>query len=580
MKRMLIGLACVAALLCVALTASAEPAITRNGYTAYLGENNHLYLQDPTGKTQVLEKPIADVVELSDTLLYCISQEGQLISISLDGTQSSYLTNTMPTQEQLDEIMSAPLFTLDGTTLTVANGSTVDTALSTTAIAACTNGETLFWMESGIAGATTLKFLQLNVPGAAAQVIGDGVTSPLSMIATDDTLTMVAADHTVTVVTLLDRNRQTYPATSQLTTHAVSVGGQLIRYDKDVTTGQYTTEANIQTLSLLTPATTAPTYVASSVATNAPTTKPQATTTVRPTTTTKPSTSSSSSSSSDTLRKGDKGSDVRKMQKRLAELGYPVGVVDGVWGDDTQLAVNLFQCAIGYTERDYATSSMLNKLYSKKAPVYDPYAPLKKGDKGTDVLIMQTTLAIMGYNPGKLDGVYGANTVEAVKAFQKVAGLKVTGEADAATLKVLYSLDCPLNPDVYPTATPTPAPTDKPTDKPTTAPTDKPTNTPTTEPTKTKITKVTIVDSDTKKPLTKEPKPGDELTVLVEPEGATFTCEWHYENETEVIGRDVTFTVRTKDLGKKIVCTVTGTGNYTGEITTKDAVEATSTNLQ
>ena len=62
MKRMLIGLACVAALLCVALTASAEPAITRNGYTAYLGENNHLYLQDPTGKTQVLENPIADVV--------------------------------------------------------------------------------------------------------------------------------------------------------------------------------------------------------------------------------------------------------------------------------------------------------------------------------------------------------------------------------------------------------------------------------------------------------------------------------------------------------------------------------------
>lgn len=571
MKRMLIGLVCVMALMCLALTASAEPAITRNGYTAYLGANNHLYLVDPTGNAQVLEKPIADVVELTDKLLYCISDQGQLISISLDGTQSSYLTNTQPTQEQLQAIMTAPLYTLEGTTLTIPGSSNLGTALSTTAIVACTNGDTLYWIESGVAGATTLKALQLGVENAVTQVIGEGVTSPLSMIATDDTLTMVAADHTVTVVTLLNRNRQTYPATSQLTTHAVVIGGQLVRYDKDLTTGKFTTEENIQALAQLN-ALNAPTYVPVT-ATVTPTVQATATTTPKPTATKRPSTSSSSSSSSssDTLSKGDKGSEVRKMQKRLAELGYPVGVIDGVWGDDTQLAVNLFQCAIGYTERNYATSSMLKKLYAKNAPVYDPCAPLKKGDKGTDVLIMQTTLALMGYDPGKLDGVYGTNTIAAVKRFQEVAGLSVTGEADANTLKLLYSADCPLNPDVYPTATP--APTDTPTDAPTEAPT--------TEPAKTKITKATIVDKYTKKPLSGAAKIGDELTVAVDPEGATFSVIWHYEKDEEnILSEQLTYTVSKRDSGKKIVCTVTGTGNYTGTIVCDDSIEATTSDLQ
>ncbi len=73
---------------------------------------------------------------------------------------------------------------------------------------------------------------------------------------------------------------------------------------------------------------------------------------------------------------------MRKLQNRLSKLGYPVGKVDGVWGDDTQFAVNLFQSAIGYTEHRYASAAMQEKLYSKKAPVYDPYMPLKEGKRG------------------------------------------------------------------------------------------------------------------------------------------------------------------------------------------------------
>ena len=101
---------------------------------------------------------------------------------------------------------------------------------------------------------------------------------------------------------------------------------------------------------------------------------------------------------------------------------------------------------------------MQEKLYSRKAPEYDPYAPLREGDKGADVRLMQTFLFDLGYTLGDkgIDGVYGKATKAAVERFQFVAGLEVTGEADADTLKRLYDVEDPV-PNV--TATPTPAPT-------------------------------------------------------------------------------------------------------------------------
>lgn len=182
---------------------------------------------------------------------------------------------------------------------------------------------------------------------------------------------------------------------------------------------------------------------------------------------------------------------MRKLQNRLSKLGYPVGKVDGVWGDDTQFAVNLFQSAIGYTEHRYASAAMQEKLYSKKAPVYDPYMPLKEGKRGTPVKLMQQRLFDLGYFTSndvekEVDGVYGKRTTEAIKLFQTVCGYeekKITGVADADTLMLLFDEKAPVNPgNVPPTPTSpvvivTPTPTNVPTATP--APTNAPTATPT-----------------------------------------------------------------------------------------------------
>lgn len=61
----------------------------------------------------------------------------------------------------------------------------------------------------------------------------------------------------------------------------------------------------------------------------------------------------------------------------------------------------------------------------------------KYGSRGEEVRQIQTKLRDLGYNPGTIDGIYGKNTQNAVKAFQRDQGLTVDGIAGSRTLKAL-----------------------------------------------------------------------------------------------------------------------------------------------
>lgn len=58
--------------------------------------------------------------------------------------------------------------------------------------------------------------------------------------------------------------------------------------------------------------------------------------------------------------------------------------------------------------------------------VYD-MKTLRKGSTGTQVQVLQWLLNAKGYDCGKADGIFGAKTLAAVKAFQKANGLDVDG---------------------------------------------------------------------------------------------------------------------------------------------------------
>ena len=58
--------------------------------------------------------------------------------------------------------------------------------------------------------------------------------------------------------------------------------------------------------------------------------------------------------------------------------------------------------------------------------VYD-MKTLRKGSQGMQVMVLQYILNAKGYEAGKEDGIFGNNTLAAVKAFQKAYGLSVDG---------------------------------------------------------------------------------------------------------------------------------------------------------
>ncbi len=61
----------------------------------------------------------------------------------------------------------------------------------------------------------------------------------------------------------------------------------------------------------------------------------------------------------------------------------------------------------------------------------------QKGSTGSTVTTIQQKLSRWGYYSGKVDGVYGSKTVEAVKYFQRKNGLAVDGKCGPKTLAAL-----------------------------------------------------------------------------------------------------------------------------------------------
>lgn len=58
---------------------------------------------------------------------------------------------------------------------------------------------------------------------------------------------------------------------------------------------------------------------------------------------------------------------------------------------------------------------------------------LRNGSKGTQVKVLQWLLNLNGYDAGKVDGIFGSNTLKALKAYQKAKGLEADGVAGKKT---------------------------------------------------------------------------------------------------------------------------------------------------
>ena len=139
-----------------------------------------------------------------------------------------------------------------------------------------------------------------------------------------------------------------------------------------------------------------------------------------------------------TLREGDSGDAVKKLQQQLKTLGYYSGSVDGKYGSGTTQAVMTFQKMNDLRVDGVAGPATQRALYGTSTSI--SYATLREGDTGSAVTNLQYTLYELGYYDADVDGVYGATTKDAVRAFQMQNSITpVDGIAGNKTLQKLYS---------------------------------------------------------------------------------------------------------------------------------------------
>lgn len=172
---------------------------------------------------------------------------------------------------------------------------------------------------------------------------------------------------------------------------------------------------------------------------------------------------------STTLYNGCRGEEVRELQQALIDMGYLKGTADGIFGNNTERAVRGFQKAnklsvdglAGKTTRQL----ILSKAQAKSAPaastpapaasqsatsssssgnqttssLFGTYETIRAGNRGDRVKTLQQSLITLGYLSGKADGVFGNQTKNAVKAFQRKNRLTADGVAGKITLTAIVS---------------------------------------------------------------------------------------------------------------------------------------------
>lgn len=146
------------------------------------------------------------------------------------------------------------------------------------------------------------------------------------------------------------------------------------------------------------------------------------------------------------VKSGMRGDDVRKVQELLLEKGYFSGKVDGICGKETVDAIRHFQKDKGLKVDGICGPQTMKCLQGKaEAKEGTESVPagiaVKLGTRGKDVEHVQELLIEKGFLSGSVDGICGPVTVNAIKRFQRKAGLAVDGVCGPITYAALQEAE-------------------------------------------------------------------------------------------------------------------------------------------
>lgn len=141
-------------------------------------------------------------------------------------------------------------------------------------------------------------------------------------------------------------------------------------------------------------------------------------------------------------RRGDEGEPVRDIQDRLAALDFDSTADDkGTFAGGTEAAVREFQTARGLAADGIVGPDTWRSLvaagYSLGDRLLYHRVPMMRGD---DVADLQRRLNSLGFDSGKVDGIFGPDTLDAVLDFQSNRRMPedgIAGTAVATDLKLM-----------------------------------------------------------------------------------------------------------------------------------------------
>ena len=133
------------------------------------------------------------------------------------------------------------------------------------------------------------------------------------------------------------------------------------------------------------------------------------------------------------------------VQEKLQQAGVYSGRADGVWGPESQAALERFQ-----QTRNLQVTGQLNQataatlgippselLSSRNAPAAATAPPAQETVSPAVIRNVQQRLRALGFYRGGVDGVWGAGTQASLERFQQGRGLQATGQVNPLTLQAL-----------------------------------------------------------------------------------------------------------------------------------------------
>ena len=139
-------------------------------------------------------------------------------------------------------------------------------------------------------------------------------------------------------------------------------------------------------------------------------------------------------------RLGDEGTAVRDIQDRLSALGFVSSVDErSVFGERTMAAVKEFQRAKGLDIDGIVGPNTWRSLYEAGYRLGDRILFFRRPMiRGEDVSELQSRLNTLGFDSGKVDGIFGPASEEAVLDFQHNRDLAEDGKAGPSVVTEIH----------------------------------------------------------------------------------------------------------------------------------------------